>query len=170
MNDLEKFFEANTGHLIHKWMHYFEIYDRHFASFRGTDVHILEFGVSQGGSLDMWKHYFGPRCRIYGVDINPHCKALEDEDVTIFIGDQEDRDFLRSLTAKIPRIDILIDDVCTPRTGGNGAAATGVAEPSSSTPSVSSIGSTPGIRIRPRSRWTSSRARRIRCTGTTACW
>jgi hypothetical protein len=110
MNDLEKFFEANTGRLIHKWMHYFEIYDRHFARFRGCDVHVLEFGVSQGGSLAMWKDYFGPRCKIYGVDINPRCKALENEDVTIFIGDQEDRTFLKSLATQIPRIDILIDD------------------------------------------------------------
>ncbi len=110
MNDLEKYFEANNDRLIHKWMHYFEIYDRHFSRFRGTDVHILEFGVSQGGSLQMWRDYFGPQCRIYGVDINPHCKALEEDRVTIFIGDQEDRAFLGSLAASVPRIDILIDD------------------------------------------------------------
>lgn len=110
MNDLQAYFEANTGRLIHKWMHYFEIYDRHFARFRGGDVHVLEFGVFQGGSLDMWKHYFGPRCKIYGVDINPACKALETDDVRIFTGDQEDRAFLKSLATQIPRVDILIDD------------------------------------------------------------
>lgn len=110
MNDLQAYFEANTGRMIHKWMHYFEIYDRHFARFRGTDVHVLEFGVFQGGSLDMWKHYFGPRCKIYGVDINPACKALETDDVRIFTGDQEDRTFLKSLATQIPRVDILIDD------------------------------------------------------------
>jgi Methyltransferase domain len=110
MNDLEKHFTENTGRLIHKWKHYFEIYDRHFARFRGTDVHIVEFGVSQGGSLQMWKRYFGPKARIFGVDINPHCKKLAEEQVEIFIGDQEDRKFLKSLAKKIPRIDILIDD------------------------------------------------------------
>jgi hypothetical protein len=110
MNDLEKYFEANQQRLIHKWMHYFEVYDRHFARFRGTDVHIVEFGVSQGGSLQMWKDYFGPRSKIYGVDINPHCKALEEDGVKIFIGDQENRTFLKSLAASIPCIDILIDD------------------------------------------------------------
>jgi|SRR5689334_8499828 len=110
MNDLEKYFAHNTGRLIFKWKHYFEIYDRHFSRFRGTDVHIVELGVYQGGSLQMWKHYFGPKCRIYGVDINPDCQRLEEERVEIFIGDQEDRAFLRSLVKKIPRIDILIDD------------------------------------------------------------
>jgi hypothetical protein len=89
MNDLEKYFTENTGRLIHKWQHYFEIYDRHFARFRNTDVCVLEFGVAQGGSLQMWKEYFGAKAKIIGVDINPHCK---------------------SLAKAIPRIDVLIDD------------------------------------------------------------
>jgi hypothetical protein len=110
MNDLEKYFSENTGRLIHKWKHYFEIYDRHFSRFRGTDVHIVEFGVSQGGSLQMWKQYFGPNAKIFGIDINPHCKKLQEEQIEIFIGDQEDRGFLKALAEKIPRIDILIDD------------------------------------------------------------
>ena len=110
MNDLEKYFLGNTGKLIDKWKHYFEVYDRHFSRYRGTDVHFVEFGVSQGGSLQMWKNYFGPKARIYGVDINPHCKQLEEDQVTIFIGDQEDKKFLKSLADAIPRIDILLDD------------------------------------------------------------
>ncbi len=110
MNDLEKYFKANTSNLIHKWMHYFEIYDRHFSKFRGTDVHVVEFGVSQGGSLQMWKEYFGPKAKIYGVDINPHCKKLEEEQIEIIIGDQESRDFLQTIAEAVPRIDILIDD------------------------------------------------------------
>jgi 23S rRNA U2552 (ribose-2'-O)-methylase RlmE/FtsJ len=97
MNDLEKYFTKNTGRLIHKWKHYFEVYDRHFSRFRGTDVHIVEFGVSQGGSLQMWKKYFGPKCKIYGIDINPHCKQLEEDQVEIFIGDQQDRAFLQTI-------------------------------------------------------------------------
>lgn len=110
MNDLEKYFAENTGRLIHKWKHYFDIYERHFSRFRGTDVHLVECGVYQGGSLQMWKHYFGPKCRIFGIDINPNCKMVEEERIEIFIGDQEDRRFLKSLAEKIPRIDILIDD------------------------------------------------------------
>ena len=110
MNDLEQYFVHNTGRLIHKWKHYFEIYDRHFSRFRNSDVHIVEFGVSHGGSLQMWKHYFGPHAKIFGIDINPHCKQFKDEQVEIFIGDQEDRKFLQELAKAIPRIDILIDD------------------------------------------------------------
>jgi hypothetical protein len=110
MNDLEKHFAENTGRLIHKWKHYFEIYERHFSRFRGTEVIVVEFGVSQGGSLQMWKKYFGPKAKIYGIDINPHCKGLAEEQIEILIGNQEDRKFLKSLTKIIPKIDILIDD------------------------------------------------------------
>src|SRR6056297_2859865 len=60
MNDLEQFFWSNSGPVIHKWLHYFDIYDRYFSAFRGTPVRFLEIGVSKGGSLDMWRNYFGP--------------------------------------------------------------------------------------------------------------
>ncbi|HMH33204.1 MAG TPA: hypothetical protein VK543_09260, partial [Puia sp.] len=74
MNDLEKYFNSNTKRRIFKWHHYFEIYDRHFSRFRNKEINILEIGVLHGGSLQMWKEYFGPKAKIYGIDINPECK------------------------------------------------------------------------------------------------
>lgn len=109
-SDLEKYFEQNTKRLIHKWSHYFDIYDRHFNRFRNKPVIILEIGIFHGGSLQMWKDYFGPEVTIYGVDINPACKDLEEENVHIRIGSQSDRQFLRKLKQEIPQVDILIDD------------------------------------------------------------
>ncbi|MFP4369831.1 MAG: hypothetical protein ACLFR2_09645 [Candidatus Kapaibacterium sp.] len=61
MNDLEKYFRQNDARLIHKWNHYFDIYDRHFSKFRGKEIILLEIGVSHGGSLQMWKSYFGDK-------------------------------------------------------------------------------------------------------------
>jgi hypothetical protein len=110
MNDLQRYFEKNRGNRIHKWMHYFDIYDRHFAPFRGKEVHLLEIGVNQGGSLQMWRDYFGRKAKIYGVDVNPLCKNLEEKGTKIFIGDQAEREFLRQLTREIPTLDIVIDD------------------------------------------------------------
>jgi hypothetical protein len=110
MNDLEKYFKNNQGRIISKWMHYFEIYDRHFSKYRNKEITILEIGVYQGGSLQMWRDYFGPKAKIYGIDINPRCKELEEENIEIFIGSQSDRNFLASIRNKIPQIDILIDD------------------------------------------------------------
>jgi 23S rRNA U2552 (ribose-2'-O)-methylase RlmE/FtsJ len=110
MNDLEKYFESNKKRRIFKWLHYFEIYDSHFRSFRDKKMSILEVGVLHGGSLQMWKDYFGPEARIYGIDINPECKKFEEENIKIFIGSQSDKEFLASVRAQIPQVDILIDD------------------------------------------------------------
>ena len=109
-NPLEKYFRANTDRVIHKWIHYFDIYHRHLERFRGRPVVILEFGVNQGGSLQMWRHYFGRKATIYGVDIDPRCARLGGRRIKVFIGDQEDRDFLRNLAAEIGPIDVLIED------------------------------------------------------------
>jgi 23S rRNA U2552 (ribose-2'-O)-methylase RlmE/FtsJ len=110
VNALEKYFRQNSKRRIHKWIHYFDIYDRHFSRFRGKRIVVVEFGVSHGGSLQMWRHYFGRRAKIYGVDIDPRCKLLEGWRTKVFIGDQEDRAFLRSIAATIGPIDVLIDD------------------------------------------------------------
>ncbi|MGI8761088.1 MAG: class I SAM-dependent methyltransferase [Jatrophihabitantaceae bacterium] len=110
VNPLEQYFRANQGRLIHKWIHYFDIYDRHFAPYRGTGPTVLEFGVSHGGSLQMWKDYFGPEARIIGVDIDPRCAAMSEDRVEVVIGDQEDRTFLRELGQRLGQIDVLIED------------------------------------------------------------
>ena len=87
-NPLEKYFRSNKKRLIHKWLHYFEIYHRHFERFRGKPVTVVEFGVSQGGSLQMWKHYFGPRARIIGIDVNPDCAMYVEPQIEVLIGSQ----------------------------------------------------------------------------------
>jgi hypothetical protein len=109
-NPLWEYFLYNKGHLIHKWHHYFDIYNNHFHRYRDQPVTILEIGVYHGGSLQMWKDYFGTQAKIYGLDIDPRCKELEEDQIEIFIGDQANRDFLKELTNKIGPIDIVIDD------------------------------------------------------------
>ena len=109
-NPLEEYFHSNSGRLIHKWMHYFEVYDRHLAKFRQETITVVEFGVYHGGSLQMWKEYFGSRARIVGVDIDPRCLSLSEAQIEIIQGDQDDRDFLRRLGKQIGNIDVLIDD------------------------------------------------------------
>jgi cephalosporin hydroxylase len=110
MNDLEIYFRKNDKRHINKWVHYFDIYDRHFNSYRNKEIVVVEIGVFQGGSLQMWKNYFGNRAKIYGIDIDPRCKSFEEENIEILIGSQSDRKFLREIKNQIPPIDILIDD------------------------------------------------------------
>jgi len=110
MNDLKKFFYSNNKNVISKWSHYFDVYEQYFSKYRGKEICFVEIGVYQGGSLQMWKEYFGPKAKIYGIDINPACKQFEDEQITIIIGDQGNKKFLEEVKLQIPNIDILLDD------------------------------------------------------------
>jgi hypothetical protein len=72
---------------------------------------VVEIGVLEGGSLLMWKDYFGGKAKIYGIDWNPDCtNKVKADGVEVVIGSQSDREFLRRLKVKIPKMDILIDD------------------------------------------------------------
>jgi hypothetical protein len=110
-NPLREFFSSRRrGRGIWKWEHYFDIYHRHFSAFRDKPITVLEIGVLGGGSLDMWRQYFGPHATLIGVDIDPTCKAYETAGTEIFIGNQGDRTFWKDFRKMVPKIDIVIDD------------------------------------------------------------
>ena len=109
MKRFNELFNEHTGEGIIKWSNYGDIYDKHFAPFREHNINILEIGVLRGGSMRMWEKYF-PKANIFGIDINEECLQYQSDRTKIFIGDQSDVSFLRNVKAKIPKIDILIDD------------------------------------------------------------
>lgn len=108
--DLHKYFLNNPGKRIHKLLHYFDIYERHLARFRNQSVTMLEIGVHSGGSLQMWKNYLGKDSKIIGIDINPACKAHEEDGVEIFIGSQDNQELINEIIKKYQTIDIILDD------------------------------------------------------------
>lgn len=110
-NPLWVHFAANNeGAGIWKWVHYFDIYQRHLSKFVGRDAHIVEVGIFSGGSLLMWRDYFGPRSQITGVDIEESCRCYEQEGIRVFIGDQADRGFWKLFRESSAPFDVLIDD------------------------------------------------------------
>ena len=109
MKKFNELFKTHTGEGIIKWSNYGDIYDKHFAPFRDQPINILEIGVLRGGSMRMWEKYF-PNANIFGIDIDNECLQYQSDRTKIFIGDQSDVSFLRNVKAKIPRVDILIDD------------------------------------------------------------
>ena len=108
-NDLTRYFHTMAKRPISKWSNYFDIYDAHFSRFRGTNVKVLEIGVAGGGSLQMWKWYFGSKSKIFGVDINSE-KLFKEARIKTFECDQNDRESMLQLMAALPRVDIVIDD------------------------------------------------------------
>ena len=110
--DLMKFWLFENHRCIDKWVHYFPIYEKWFEAYRGKEIVFVEVGVQNGGSIQMWRNYFGKDAKIVGIDINPVCKQFEDAEQNIFveIGSQDDPNFWAAFKEKYPRVDILLDD------------------------------------------------------------
>ena len=74
--EIEKYF-FNSKYYSIKFKNYFPIYEKIFHRFRDKNITFVEIGVFSGGSLFMWKNYFGPKARIIGIDLNPKAKDFE---------------------------------------------------------------------------------------------
>ena len=98
------------GHVSLKCDTYFQTYEELFERYINKDITFVEIGVLHGGSLFMWKEYFGEKARIIGIDLNPKALELEKEGFEIYIGSQSDKNFWRKFYNKIGKIDVLLDD------------------------------------------------------------
>lgn len=107
---LYSLFHNTQDELVHKWVHFFPVYERYFKDFVNKSIIMIEIGVSKGGSLKMWKKYLGPFATIIGIDINPDCKKYEDEQCKVRIGEQGDPGFLGEIVEEFGSPDIVLDD------------------------------------------------------------
>ena len=101
---------ANASRFSSKLSSYFADYELMFSSFRNQKVTIVEIGVLDGGSLQMWKTFFGPSARVIGVEANPEALNLVAQGFEIYIINQENANSWRTVLPTIGNIDILIDD------------------------------------------------------------
>lgn len=108
---MARLFYSHRGRVVHKWTHYLDRYEQHFARYKGASFGMLEIGVSEGGSLEMWRQYFGADARIMGVDIDPACAERVEAPNLVRIGSQDDPDFLLACAAELGApLDIVLDD------------------------------------------------------------
>ena len=109
-NPVESVYYSQSDRVSHKWHHYLSVYDRHLSRFRDRPVRLLEIGIHDGGSLQMWRRYLGARAIIHALDINPKCAEIDDPDLTIHIGSQADASLLHGIVEAMGGVDIVIDD------------------------------------------------------------
>lgn len=93
-----------------KYDSYFPVYEALLQKYIDREVTIVEVGVFNGGSLFMWRQFFGPKARIIGIDLNPDAREWEKHGFEIYIGDQSSEKFWTDLFQKIGKVDVLIDD------------------------------------------------------------
>lgn len=115
INNLEYLFYNTITKPANKWSNYFNIYQKHFDKFLNKHVNLLEIGIAEGGSLELWHNYFGKDCNIFGIDIDANVLNLKfDFPVDVSIGNQANEDFWKYYLFNKPKFDIVIDD------GGHG--------------------------------------------------
>ncbi len=95
-NLLSKIFEDHVGKYSDKWSSYLDIYSDLFSPIFLDDSDILEIGIQNGGSLEIWAKAFPNAKQLIGLDVHPKCKDLKFSD---------------------PRIKVLVENASEEKTG-----------------------------------------------------
>lgn len=74
---LKTIFAEHDGKVSDKWSIYLAEYDRLFQDYRNLPVRLLEIGIQNGGSLEIWSKFFLNAEKLVGCDINPACAMLQ---------------------------------------------------------------------------------------------
>lgn len=103
--------ESKNGKVSDKWDLYLDEYHNELAKYRSKQISILEIGVQNGGSLEVWAEYFPLAERITGCDIEEKCSELkyDDKRIEVFIGDATSETVCEQL-CRNGNYDIILDD------------------------------------------------------------
>jgi len=111
LNKLEPYKSfIKSPYLSTKHLSYFDTYHQLFKDFRGKKITFVEIGILDGGSLFMWRDYFGENARIIGIEYNKEALKWKKFGFEIFIGDQSSERFWKNFFLKVGHVDIVLDD------------------------------------------------------------
>jgi hypothetical protein len=96
--------ESGTDKIYHH--RYDRFYPRFLEELRNESFSMLEIGIDQSCSLNLWKEYF-PFAKIYGLDIGVD---YQDERCRVFKGDQSKEEDLEFLISNLEECRFIIDD------------------------------------------------------------
>jgi SAM-dependent methyltransferase len=107
---LTSLFYANRGNISDKWEQYLAIYDAELRPWQQRGVSLLEIGVQNGGSMQVWAKYFGPDSNLIGLDIDERILQLDHpENVELLVVDATDSAQLSAALGD-RTFDIILDD------------------------------------------------------------
>lgn len=109
---LEQLYAEHNGKVSDKWSSYLVECGRILGEYRDKPVRLLEIGVQNGGSLEIWSKFFVNAQKLVGCDINPDCAQLEYEDprITLIVGDANLDTVQYTVLQQSPVFDVIIDD------------------------------------------------------------
>jgi len=85
MKTLKQFYREHEGKVSDKWSLYLAEYDRLFLPYQKLPVRLLEIGIQNGGSLEIWSRFFPNAAKLVGCDIDPNCARLQYDDPRIAV-------------------------------------------------------------------------------------
>lgn len=108
----EDILETHQGKVTDKWSGYGRIYTTALADLRKRPASLLEVGVQNGGSLEVWGRFLHPDSIIVGCDINSACGTLtfSSENIKVVVGDVTDPATTRALLEVSTVWDVIVDD------------------------------------------------------------
>ncbi|GAB3479503.1 class I SAM-dependent methyltransferase [Azotobacter salinestris] len=111
-NTLEHLYAEHKGYVSDKWAIYLAEYQRLLSPFRDSPVRLVEVGVQNGGSLEIWAKYFPQAQLILGCDINQACTQLTyaSDKIQLVVGDINQAATLDAVFNHSYDFDIVIDD------------------------------------------------------------
>lgn len=109
---LSELYAQHSGLSSDKWSLYLEKYDQLFTPLRSRPVNVLEIGVQNGGSLEIWAKFFFNASLIAGCDINPKCGSLQfsDSRIKMVVGDINSLEACTEIGKLSEQYNIIIDD------------------------------------------------------------
>lgn len=111
MDSLATLYAQHTGRVSQRWSSYLDVFERTFGPIRHRQVRILEVGVQNGGSLELWAQYFAQAKVLVGSDIDRRCGDLTFDDPRIHVvGDVTTDEAQRRVIALSEGFDVIIDD------------------------------------------------------------
>jgi len=87
-------------------------YEDLLRQYRDKPIAVLEIGVFNGGSLELWNAVFPNATKVVGLDINARCKIYENKDAGAYvdIGDATNKPFIDHMSERHGTFDLIIDD------------------------------------------------------------
>lgn len=109
---LHQLYAEHTGKLSDKWSSSLTEHERLFECNRDKPLRLLEIGIQNGGSLEIWSKYFSNAVALIGCDINPDCACLSFDDprIKLVVGDANSLEVREQVLNQSSQFDILIDD------------------------------------------------------------
>jgi hypothetical protein len=109
---IDQLYAEHIGKVSDKWSLYLDVYDQVFTKFRDRPIKLLEIGVQNGGSLEIWAKYFRRASIFVGCDINKACEAITfaDSRIKLVIGNANSHIHHDQVLGLSKEYDIVIDD------------------------------------------------------------